>query len=251
MIREGVRDPDVFVSAGTIPLIKLMDNTPPLAEWILEFGSSEIVIAYSPNSKYYGDLEKSRKGQIPWYNVMSEGGFKFGRTDPALDPKGYYAIIAAKLANIYYNDSTIKERVFGNDRNPKQIFPEETLKTILESGQLDAVVAYKHEAISRGLQYIVLPKEISLTDPAFSDFYKKASYTMESERNTIYGAPIYFSVTIPLTVKNTDGAESFVKFILSKNGSQILEKQGLNSVGVKLAEGKVDKIPMSVREMIS
>ncbi|MEJ7641620.1 MAG: substrate-binding domain-containing protein [Candidatus Nitrosocosmicus sp.] len=111
---------------------------------------------------------------------MSKEGLKFGRTDPELDPKGYYAIITAKLANIYYNDSSIKERVLGEDRNSKQIFPEEILKTILESGQLDAVVAYKHEAISRGLPYITLPKEINLSDPLFSTFYKKDNYTSES-----------------------------------------------------------------------
>lgn len=70
--------------------------------------------------------------------------------------------------------------VLGEDRNSKQIFPEEILKTILESGQLDAVVAYKHEAISRGLPYITLPKEINLSDPLFSTFYKKDNYTSES-----------------------------------------------------------------------
>ena len=37
------------------------------------------------------------------------------------------------------------------DRNPKHIFPEETLTTALETGQLDAIAAYKHEAIARGL----------------------------------------------------------------------------------------------------
>ena len=150
MIRDGFRTPDVFVSAGTIPIMRLMNNTPPLAEWLLEFGSAEMVIAYSTNSPYYNDLEKARKGEIPWYDVISKEGFKFGRTDPELDPKGYYAIITAKLANIYYNDSSIKERILGEDRNPKQIFPEEILKTILESGQLDAVVAYKHEASFQG-----------------------------------------------------------------------------------------------------
>ena len=64
--------------------------------------------------------------------MLSKQGLKFGRTDPELDPKGYYAIMTANLANLYYNDSSIKERVLGEDGNPKQIFPEEILKTILE-----------------------------------------------------------------------------------------------------------------------
>ncbi len=246
LIRDGFRTPDVFVSAGTIPIMMLMNNTPSLAEWLLEFASAEMVIAYSTNSLYYNDLEKARKGEIPWYDVISKDGFKFGRTDPELDPKGYYAIVTAKLSNIHYNDSSIKERIFGDDRNFKQIFPEEILKTILESGQLDAVVAYKHEAVSRGLPYITLPKEINLSDPAFSDFYKKANYTLESDQKTIYGEPIYFSITIPQTVKNTDGAISFVNFIISKVNSQKLENQGLNSIAIS-SKGDADKIPLSIK----
>ena len=90
-------------------------------------------------------------GKIPWYDVLTQDGFKVRRTDPELDPKGYYGIITAELANDYYNDSSIKNRVFkGEDSNPKQIFPEETLKTVLETGSFwMQSFAYKHEAISK------------------------------------------------------------------------------------------------------
>jgi molybdate/tungstate transport system substrate-binding protein len=189
MIIDGLRRPDVFVSAGTIPIMKLMNSsdsnsgigksttttTTLFADWLVKFASAEMVIAYSPTSRFYSDLEKARIGEIPWYKVLSKQGFKFGRTDPELDPKGYYMIITGKLSNIYYKDTTIKQRILGeDDRNPKQIFPEEILKTILEQGQLDAVAAYKHEAVARGLPYITLPSEISLADPMFADFYRRA-----------------------------------------------------------------------------
>ncbi|HKR73244.1 MAG TPA: extracellular solute-binding protein [Candidatus Nitrosocosmicus sp.] len=247
LIKDRFRTPDVFVSAGTIPIVMLMNTTPPMVDWLVKFATAEIVIAYNPNSKYFEDLEKARKGEIQWYDVISEGGFKLGRTDPELDPKGYYGIIATKLADIYYNDSSIKERILGPDRNPEQIFPEETLKTVLETGQLDAVVAYKHEAISRGLPYIVLPKEINLGYPTYSNFYEHASYTLQSHDRTIYGEPVEFSITIPKTVKNTDGAISFVDFILSKNGSQILENHGFNSINLT-SKVSIDDISLRVKE---
>jgi len=151
MIIDGQRKPDVFGSAGTIPIMKLMNNVggsnqqqQSLAQWLVKFGSAEMVIAYSPTSHFHLDLDKAKKGQIPWYQVLSQPGFRFGRTDPELDPKGYYMVIAAKLANVYYNDQNIKQRILGQDRNPKQVFPEETLTTSLETGQLDAIAAYKH-----------------------------------------------------------------------------------------------------------
>jgi molybdate/tungstate transport system substrate-binding protein len=267
MIIDGQRRPDVFVSAGTIPIMKLIMNDGnddndaaskqqqqqrqlyPIAQWLVKFASAEMVIAYSPASKFRFDLDKAKKGEIPWYQVLSEPGFKFGRTDPELDPKGYYMIIAAKLANIYYNDHNIKQRILGQDRNPKQVFPEETLTTTMEMGQLDAIAGYKHEAISKGLSYITLPSQINLANPAYSNLYKKASYTFDNGK-TVYGEPIYFSVTIPeSTVGNLAGAVSFVMFLLSTDAKHILQSQGLHYIKPS-AEGKVDKMPFAIRNII-
>jgi molybdate/tungstate transport system substrate-binding protein len=39
MITDKQRDPDVFVSAGTIPVMKLMNQNPPLAHWLIKFAS--------------------------------------------------------------------------------------------------------------------------------------------------------------------------------------------------------------------
>ena len=250
MMLDGLRRPDVFVSAGTIPIMKLMNATDPLADWLVKFGAAEMVIAYSPDSRFFNDLEKARTGEIPWYQVLSNPDLKFGRTDPELDPKGYYTILTAELANKYYNDSGIKQRILGEDRNSKQIFPEETLKTILEQGQLDAVAAYKHEAVARGLPYITLPPNINLANPTFSDFYKTASYTLEDGKGqTVFGEPIYFSFTIPNTVKNLAGATSFATFILSPNGESILEDQGLNFIK-PVVEGNMEKVPLAIRNEI-
>ena len=247
LIIDGFRKPDIFVSAGTIPIVKLMNNKPSLANWLIKFASAEMVIAYSSNSHFYADLEKARTGIIPWYKVISENGFKFGRTDPELDPKGYNMIISANLSNIYYNDSTIKQRILGDDRNPKQIFPEETLNSILEAGQVDAMAAYKHEAISRGLSFIALPSQINLGNPDFSSFYKKASYTFSNNGKVAQGEPVYFSITIPNANKNIDGAISFMNYLISSDkGKLILERQGLDYLKVPIIEGNKSKIPSSI-----
>mgnify|MGYP003580870406 FL=1 len=229
LIIDGFRKPDFFISADTLPIEKIINHNPPLAQWLVKFASAELVIAYNPKSTFVHDLEKASRGEIPWYKVLEEKGFKFRRTDPELDPKGYYTVIVAKLSNIYYNDSTIKNKIFGSDRNPEQIFPEEVLRSILESGQIDAIAAYKHEAIARGLPYVALAPQINLGDPRYTDFYDKATYTLRSNE-TIVGHPIYFSYTIPITVKNLDGAKSFGNFLISRQGETILNHVGLNPV---------------------
>ena len=229
MILDGFRKPDVFVSADTTPIERLMNHNPPLANWLVKFASAELVIAYNPQSPFASDLAKASNGEISWYKVLEKEGLKFGRTDPELDPKGYYTVIAAKLANIYYNDSTIKDNILGEDRNKKQIFPEEILKSILDSGQIDATAAYKHEAIAKELPYITLPDQINLSDPNYTNYYNKISYKLETGE-TIYGNSIFFSFIIPTTVENIEGAISFVKFLLSENGKKILEQNGLSPI---------------------
>jgi molybdate/tungstate transport system substrate-binding protein len=119
----------------------------------------------------------------------------------------------------------------------------------LETGQLDAIAAYKHEAIAKGLSYITLPPQINLANPTYSHLYKKASYTLDTDQ-TVYGEPIYFSVTIPeMTVSNLNGAISFVRFLLSTDGEHILQSQGLNYIK-PTTEGKVDKLPFPLRSII-
>lgn len=104
--------------------------------------------------------------------------------------------------------------------------------------------------MTRGLPYITLPPEINLADPALSDFFKTASYTLEKgDGQTIFGEPIYFSFSIPNTVKNMDGAGSFSTFILSPNGRTILEDQGLNIIR-PVIEGNMTSIPSCVRNAI-
>lgn len=161
---------------------------------------------------------------------MEKEGFKFGRTDPELNPKGYYTVIVAELANIYYNDSTIKDRNFlGEDRNKKQIFPEEILKSILDSGQINATVSYKHEAIAKGIPSITLPDQINLSNPNCTNYYNKIYYKLGTGE-TIFGNPIFFSFTMPNTVENIEGALFFTKFLLSEKEKEILEEMGLDPI---------------------
>jgi molybdate/tungstate transport system substrate-binding protein len=225
MIIDGQRFPDVFISVGEQPITKLIVNNPSLAKWNVGFASDELVIAYNPKSHFAADLEKAKSGAIPWYQTLSNPGFRFLRTDPFLDPKGCYTIITTKLAGILYHNSSLSSSILNGERNQAQLRPEEILFTLLETGEADAIPAYKHEAIERGFPFISLPPQINLGDPAFTSYYKQASCTPQG--GTInFGKPIVFDITIPNTVRNTGGAIQFVKFLLSEQGKKIFENDG-------------------------
>ncbi|MFQ5891201.1 MAG: extracellular solute-binding protein [Candidatus Methanofastidiosia archaeon] len=232
LIKEKLREPDVFLSAD----FSVIDSE--ISDWFLTFASGEMVIAYNPKSKF--SEEFSRK---PWFEVLQNEGFRLGRTDPDLDPKGYRVLFVVKLAEIFY-ERELFEKILGEERNPSQIFRETELLVRLEVGQLNAVFAYKHEALERNLPFIQLPKEINLASFKHSDFYKEVSYTLKGK--TIYASPIIYVLTIPKTVRNKKSAIEFVKFILEKKN---LFFSNFGEIPI-LSGGDKDSIPLELREYI-
>jgi len=244
MIIDGQRFPDIFISVGGQPITKLIVNNPSLAKWYLSFASDELVIAYNPKSHFAADLEKAKTGAIPWYQTLAKPGFRFLRTDPLLDPKGCYAIIATKLAGILFHNSSLSSSILNGESNPNQLRPEEILFTLLETGEADAIPAYKHEAIERGFPFISLSPQINLGDPAFASYYKQASCTQQ-DGTLNFGKPIVFDITIPNTVRNTEGAIQLVKFLFSDQGKKIFENGGFKLLSLT-AGGNKTAIPQEI-----
>jgi molybdate/tungstate transport system substrate-binding protein len=244
MIIDGQRFPDVFISVGGQPITKLIDNNPSLAKWYLSFASDELVIAYNPKSHFAVDFEKAKTGTTPWYQVLVKPGLKFLRSDPLLDPKGCYTVIATRLAGILYHNSTLSSSILKGERNPDQVRPEELLLTLLDTGEADAIPAYKHEAIERGFPFISLPSQINLGDPAFASYYKQAGCTQQ-DGSLNFGKPIVFDITIPNTVRNTDGALKFVTFLVSDQGKKIFENEGFKLLPLT-AGGNKTAIPQEI-----
>jgi len=247
MIIDGQRFPDVFISVGSDPINMLINNKPtPLAKWYLGFASDEMVIAYNPKSSFAADFEKAKTGVMRWFQVLAKPGIKFLRTDPLLDPKGCNTVIATRLADILYHNSSLSSAILnGGERNSNQLRPEEILLTLLEQGEADAIPAYKHEAIERGFPFISLPPQINLGDTAFENYYKQASCTQQDGSLTS-GKPIVFDITIPNSVRNNEGAIQFVNFILSKEGTTILQNDGFKTMTPLMIGGNVSSIPKEV-----
>ena len=245
---DGQRFPDIFISAGLPPIQMLFNNNPPLAKWYITFAADEIVIAYSNKSRFLDQFEKASQGLVSWYQVLANPEVRFLRTDPEQDPKGYYMIIVARLADLYYGNSTISSSILRGTRNPTQLRPEEILRTLLESGECDAIPLYKHEAVERRLPFISLPPSINLGSLSYADNYKSATYRLQNNR-TVFGEPIVFAVTMPTTANNLAGAVRFVQFLLSDVGQQILRVHGFSPVQFT-AGGQKDAIPPEITTAI-
>lgn len=246
MIRDHLRLPDVFISAD--PLVNLNVLTGPqnggIAPWFIVVGSSQLVLAYNPRSKFAAKFQDAAAHRLQWYEVLETPGVRFGRGDPNIDPKGYRTLFLFSLAGKYYHHDDIP-RLLGDPENPAQVFPEVVLMARVESGQLDAGIFYKHEILAHNLPYLELPPEINLGDPRFHDRYAQESYTTATGQH-VYGAPILFTVTIPNSARHPRPALALVEFLL-KSGD-LLRQFGFGSVEHQVG-GDPTKLPPVLRGM--
>lgn len=250
MIASKISTPDVFISASPSADKLLMGAANHnLVSWYLTLATDQLVIAYSPKSRFAGDLKAAAAGQKPWYTVMEQPGFRLGRTDPVLDPKGADTIMMAELAASYYHQPQLQQQLLGANENSKQVFPEETLLSQLTTGQMDAIVAYKHEAVEWGVPYITLPSAINLGKTADAKAYAKATYT-DPKGKVKHGSPIEFTITIPTTEKHTGSASTFIKYMVQGAGHDILIKDGF--VGVQTAlVGNASDLPGTLSGLVT
>lgn len=175
MVAEGQRDPDIVTVADTA----LFDE-PLSVPWYSVFTSNAVVVAYNPDTE--GGQRLAEAGEEEWYEPMVAGDVRIGRTDPNQDPLGYRTLFSLELASRYYDTaSNLKESILRRN----QIYPETGLISQFETGSIDAAFAYRNMAVERGYDYIELPDEINLSNPAYTDeWYSTVSYTLPSGQQT-------------------------------------------------------------------
>lgn len=250
LIKGGVRAPDVFVSADPAVFTSLQgQGNGSYVSWWVAFASTEMVIGWSPRSRFRADFESAKAGTRTWQSVLEEPGLRLGRTDPELDPKGYRTLFLFQLDERRTGNTGEARRILGDSRNPNQVFPEEQLVARMQEGQLDAGVFYRIEAVEAGLPYLPVPPEVNQGDPSRAAQYASATFT-NSRGQHIQGAPIVYTVTIPRTVRNQAGAKSFVQFLLGKNGQQMLRTEGLQSLTPVVA-GDPGAVPSEIRPLVT
>jgi molybdate/tungstate transport system substrate-binding protein len=216
--------------------------------WYLTYARSTLVVGFDPKGHLAKEFRQVQAHHLAWYKPLLQRGLRMGRTDPNLDPKGYRALFMAHLAEKVYHLHGFKQRIFGADANPAQIFPEEVLVARILTGQIDAGIFYLSEVRDLGIPYITLPDKVNLGNAKYASLYATQRFTTSAGK-TITGAPIEYTITIPSTVKNSAGAEAFVRFVLSKRIRDVSAAHGLLRTQIQLT-GSRGAVPASLRRFI-
>ena len=237
---------DIIASSDYFVINELL--IPDYASWSIRFATNEIVIAYQEKSKYSKEINAGN-----WMDILQKKDVIYSRSDPDSDPCGYRTVFTFKLAEKYYCKSGLAEKM--ESKNKEYIRPKEVdLVALMESNAIDYMFQYKSVAIQHGLKYIVLPKEINLSDPSKNDIYSSVSTEVAGSKPglkmKVAGDFINYSITILDNAPQKEEAINFMEFLLSAEGLNIFRKNGQEPLVPLIGEPLV-KLPAKLLKYFS
>ncbi len=220
LIVGGNIHPDVFIPVTPGPMLAVLhagkaDVAQPIAH-------TEMVIAYSPKSKFAPKLQAAAEGKANLWEVLQEPGLRFGRTDPFTDPQGRNIIFTMMLAAKIYKQAGLVEKILGPAINEQQIFTEPTVQARLQSGELDAASAYKIQPAPFHLPYITLPKEINLSGQDVHNEHPDIVLKIGSK--TWQPEPLIYYVAAIKDAANAKGAAAFAEWLKGAEAQAIFRR---------------------------
>ena len=249
-ITELGKKADVVASADyTLIEDMMISSYPKYANFCIQFAKNRMVIAYTNKSVYKDEINEGN-----WYKILARKNVRFGFSNPNDDPCGYRALISIQLAEIYYGNDTIFDKLIeentaidATEENGSYIIhvpssaelginvakiamrsAEIDLMASLETGDIDYLFIYRSVAYQHrhsGVNFIELPEEIDLSSSELADFYSKIKISFASG-DVIEGKPIVYGVTIPVNAKNEEMAVKFIALLLNETGQEILRRNG-------------------------
>lgn len=273
-VSELDQEADVLAVAdySLIPML-MYGKEEPDATWYVQFATNKLGIAYHDKSAYSEEMSEDT-----WYDILSREDVVMGLSDPRFDASGYRTLMILQLAETYYGDDGIMESVLGDSFSTALSIKESDdgititvpeifesisdhialrgssvqLLSLLEAGAID--YAFEYENVSRyyGLEYQELPPSIDLSSeklatgdvPVLVDLaFQRFSTVVPS----FMAQKTYYAVTIPENARHESEAIDFIAFMLSKEGTDIMESTYLDILDAMTADDK-EAVPQKIVE---
>jgi molybdate/tungstate transport system substrate-binding protein len=215
MISELHKPADIMASAD----FNVIDKTliPEYAEWNIRFATNQLVLCYTDKSRFANQITADN-----WYEILEIKGVIWGHSDPNLDPCGYRSLMVLQLAEKYYKQPGLYDRLIAN-RPEKNVRPKSVeLVSLLKTGNMDYAWEYLSVAVQHGLKYIMLPDEINLGNYKMDEVYKQATVRVTGKKPgtwmTRTGKSCTYGITILKNAPNPEAAEAFMAYLMAPDG---------------------------------
>jgi molybdate/tungstate transport system substrate-binding protein len=213
------------------------------SEGYIPFARNEMVIAFTPASRYAGEITAEN-----WPEILSRPDVRVGFSNPMLDAAGYRALMVLVLAGDEYGNPRIFGTIVGNHFDPPLALWEEEgvrvvalpqvmkpsdshvairdgsvfLMSLLEAGGIDYAFEYQSVAEARNFSWVSLSPEINLADPAEADRYGTVKVILGFPRFSDIGRertgrPIVYALTVPTNAPDPVGGREFVAFVVNES----------------------------------
>ena len=226
LIASGSISPDVFLPITENPMRTVFQAGK--ASTAQPVARTEMVIAYSPKSRFASRLDAAARGEEPWWKILQEPGFRFGRSDPAADPQGRNIIFSMMLAAKLYRQSNLVKSILGETVNHQQINMEASVHSRMQSGELDAASAYRIQPGPFHLPYIKLPAEINLSGLNVHSANPEIRLTVGGK--TYVPEPLVYYAAVLKEARNPTGAAAFVAWLQGPEGQALFRQNAYEAV---------------------
>jgi molybdate/tungstate transport system substrate-binding protein len=227
LIVGGSIRPDVFISITPSPMLTVLRAAK--AEVAAPIARTEMVIAYSPKSRFASPFDAAAKRKEGLWKILLEPSLRFGRTDPVTDPQGRNIIFTLMLAEKLLKRPGIAAKILGPTINPQQIFTEPTVMARLQSGELDAASAYKIQPGPFNLPYVALQPEINLSGERFHADHPEISLTLNGK--TYQPEPLIFYAAALNDAPSKNAAAAFIRWLSSDEAQAIFRRYNYDPSG--------------------
>jgi molybdate/tungstate transport system substrate-binding protein len=217
------RVPDIVALADLEVFPELL--MPAATSWYAAFARNRMVVAYTDHSRFAAEINSSN-----WRTILQRPEVTVGRSDPAVAPVGYRALIVYALAERFYHEPGLSARL-AEKTSAAHIRGNATeLAALLKAGEIDYIVDYESLAKAQGFKYVTLPVAIDLSDPEHATDYATGSVRISRLKDSVTrrGAPILYGLTVPRDARHQDAANRFLAFMLSARGKAMLRRGAID-----------------------
>ncbi|MGB5750059.1 MAG: tungstate ABC transporter substrate-binding protein WtpA, partial [Desulfobacterales bacterium] len=168
LIADKNQPADIMASADFAVIDKTL--IPEKASWNIRFATNQLVLCYTDRSRFADEVSPDN-----WYEILQKQDVSWGHSDPNLDPCGYRSLMVLQLAEKFYKQPGLYDRLI-------QSRPEENVRAkavelvaMLKNGQMDYAWEYLSVAVQNDLNYVQLRDHINLGNYKFDSYYQQAT----------------------------------------------------------------------------
>jgi molybdate/tungstate transport system substrate-binding protein len=225
---DGSLRADVFIPITPGPMRTVMQAGK--AEVAYPIARTEMVLLYSPKSRFAPQFDAAAAGKANWWEILQEPDLRFARGNPAGDPGDRNAFFLMMLAAKKYGHPEVVERLFGSTVKPPPRVVGVSNQVKLQTGELDASTSYRVATSFGNLPYIALPKDINLSGDMVAAEHPDVRLSIDGK--TFYPEPLVFYAAVLKEAANPKGGAAFVDWLKSGEAQRLLRKHQYDSPGV-------------------